>query len=250
MNYMTAPLLLLLLTLPPLHTYFFPPPPTSTTSLHIAPLVPGDLKYSNSRSSKETRITTIKSLLQNSELLISLQLDQFTVKHIQTLRTQLPVNTTVIVLKNTLLKRAAAELQAELDLQDICQGSNLWICIPKDIATTVVALQEFLDAHQHDFDEKVIQNGISFKWDESGMMYYDQETVKSVLTLKTKDEYMIDLCRALKSIPERLCRAIATPGMKVGNMLKLIQEKTEERERGGNSTVSAVITESRQLVWA
>eukprot|EP00557_Chaetoceros_sp_GSL56_P000533 CAMPEP_0176490688 /NCGR_PEP_ID=MMETSP0200_2-20121128/8006_1 /TAXON_ID=947934 /ORGANISM="Chaetoceros sp., Strain GSL56" /LENGTH=221 /DNA_ID=CAMNT_0017888015 /DNA_START=19 /DNA_END=684 /DNA_ORIENTATION=+ len=174
----------------------------------------GSSGYATSLEGKKQRVESIRTLLESSEMIISVPASSLTVGQVQKLRRSLPEGTTVSVVKNKLMARAVEGTSYETSASGLLKGANMWFFIEEDIGGTVSAFQTFTKENgkkeTHDFLGGVIE-GVA----------YDQSGVIAISKLPSKIELITKIAGSIKAVPTKVARAIKAPGEKTARAIKL-----------------------------
>jgi large subunit ribosomal protein L10 len=170
-------------------------------------------KYATSLKGKMERVETVKSLLDESQMVFAIPGGSFTVKQAQILRRSLPQGTTMSTIKNTLMARAVAGTEYE-PINDLLKGPNNWFFIQEDIGGTIKVYNEFLKTFQkretHPISGGVIEGTL-----------YDASGIEQIGKLPTKLELYARIAGSIKQVPTKVAIVIKAPNSKLARAIKL-----------------------------
>jgi large subunit ribosomal protein L10 len=198
-------------------TAFAPIPqqPTSTA------LYGGGRGVASTLEGKKSTVSTVKDLLDKSEMIVTVPASGITVSQIQTLRRSLPEGVTAKVVKNKLMARAIEGSSWETAGDEFLKGSNMWFFIEEDIGGTVKSWNAFTKEsglkESHDIKGGVIE-GVN----------YDAKGVTAISNLPSKMELIAKIAGGIKAVPTKLARVTNAPGTKMARAIKLAGEKNNE----------------------
>lgn len=185
----------------------------------------GSSGYATSLEGKKETVSTVKGLLDSSEMIFTIPASSLTVAQSQKLRRALPEGTTVKVIKNKLMSRAVEGTPFEA-ANGLLKGANMWFFIQDDISGTMAAYNQFLkEAGKRD------THGVLGGVLESTL--YDANGVDAIGKLPSKQELYARIAGAVKAVPTKVARVIKAPGSKLARAIKLA---TEENNKGDSTT--------------
>lgn len=165
---------------------------------------------------KETTVEKVRGLLDSSEMIFTIPGGSMTVAQSQMLRRSLPETTTLMTVKNTLMKRAVMDTEyASADT--LVQGPMTWFFIEDDIGGTITAYKKFLkDAAKQ--ETHAISGGVI-----EGVAY-DSAGVEAIGKLPSKKELMAQIAGGINAVPTKVARVIKAPSSKLARAIKLATE--------------------------
>jgi large subunit ribosomal protein L10 len=170
-------------------------------------------KYATSLKGKMERVETVKTLLDEAQLVFAIPGGSFTVKQTQMLRRSLPEGTTMSTIKNTLMSRAVVGSEYE-PISDLLKGANNWFFINEDIGGTIKVYNDFLKTAQKR-ETHPIRGGVF----EGGL--YDGDGIDQISKLPTKLELYARIAGSIKQVPTKVAIVIKAPNSKLARAIKL-----------------------------
>ncbi len=151
------------------------------------------------RENKEEVVADLKQILSESQLAMIIDYQGLTVGEITDLRNNLrPTGTICKVTKNTFMRLAVEEDQNWQPMNQFLSGSSAFLLVKDDIAGAVKAYQAFQKATKKtEFRGGVMQG-----------QALNQEQIKAISELPSKEELMAQMAGALNSIATKLARSI------------------------------------------
>lgn len=166
---------------------------------------------------KKSTVSTVQTLLADSEMIFTVPASSLTVSQMQTLRRSMPEGTTVKVVKNNLMQRAVEGGEFEA-ATSVLQGANMWFFIQDDISATIKAYAAFLkEAGKKD------SHGILSGVLEGNL--YDAAGVDQIGKLPSKQELYAKIAGSIKAVPTKVARVIKAPSNKLARAIKLAGEE-------------------------
>ncbi|MEM9543503.1 MAG: 50S ribosomal protein L10 [Cyanobacteria bacterium P01_E01_bin.42] len=151
------------------------------------------------RESKEVVISDLKGLLEESQLAVVVDFQGLTVAEITDLRDRLrPSGAVCKVTKNTLMRIAVEENDDWKPMTEFLSGTNAFLLVKDDIGGAVRAYQDFKKAAKKTEFRGGVMQGRAL----------NEEEVKAIADLPSKEELMAQIAGALNSIPTKLARSI------------------------------------------
>jgi len=149
-----------------------------------------------------------------SSLMYSIRTEGLTVNQVNEVRQKLPEGSRMMCVKNSLVKRAVADIPKFQGGDDILEYSNYWFFAPEDqMRETVDCWIDFMK--DQDLPENDIVGGI---FDGSKL---DKDGVIAISKLPNKQELMQQTAVLLKMLPTKLGRTIKQVPTKLGKAVKL-----------------------------
>jgi large subunit ribosomal protein L10 len=185
------------------------------------------------RDSKAEIITELKDLLGQSQLVLVIDYQGLSMAEITRLRDAMfPLGTVCKVTKNTLMRIAIAEQETWQPLDTFLKGSNAFLLIQDDMPSAIKAYQEFQKVSKKTELRGGVLEGRALNQDE----------VKALTELPTKDQLYARIAGGIKAIPTKLAvgtNAVPTKlavGIKeVPNKLvraiKAVSEKDQDQDQ-------------------
>lgn len=175
----------------------------------VATTKPGKLKV----------IEEVTDLLEKSTMVFSVPSSGISANQVVRFRKEMPEGVTARVVKNTLMRRAAADSPFSV-LSEITTGENFWVFVEGDdnLAEPIKYIGTFaktMDKENVAWSTQPIKSGVF-----AGSIL-DGPGILAISKLPTKQELMQRLAIALKSVPTKVARSINLVPTKVGRVVKL-----------------------------
>ena len=151
------------------------------------------------RENKATVIAEIKELLREAELGFVIDYQGLSVAEITDLRNRLrPSGAICKVTKNTLMEQAVTDNEAWQPITNFLKGSSAFVLVKDDVGSAVRAYQAFKkDTKKTEFRGGVMQG-----------QALNEDQVKAIADLPSKEELMGQVAGALNSIATKLAVGI------------------------------------------
>lgn len=189
---------------------------TQSAGLHMG----GGQGFATSLEGKQARVAAVKELLDSSEMIFTVPAGSMTVGQTQTLRRSMPEGTTVVTVKNTLMKRAVEGTEYE-SATSLLKGPNMWFFIEEDIGASIKAFNAFTKEtgkkESHPISGGVMESTV-----------YDAKGVESIGQLPSKQDLYAMIAGSIKAVPTKVARVIKAPSSKLARAIKLAGEKADE----------------------
>lgn len=177
---------------------------------------------------KSLKIANVKEHLKTSQMVFAASLDGLTVANVSELKKRLPETTTVMTVKNTLMRRAIDDSEW-VGLGDFTTQSNMWFFVGNEIKQTVEAYEKLCKELRRDAVKK------------GGMLegeVMDENGINAVAALPSKKELIAKIAMSIKMVPTKLGRSIHAVPAKLARAIKLAiaedgSESSESSESSG-----------------
>lgn len=204
-----------------LHTFLTEAPPRRAASIVMA--------SEENLEKKKAKVSVVRSVLNESLLLVSVPLDGLTVSNISELKDALPAGTSAACVKNTLMRRAIEDSRWN-EAEKLTTQSSLWLFVREDMKNSVKAYKDFVKKVGRT-DE--IRGGV-FEGE-----FCDAQGIEKVAALPTKQELITKIAIAIKAVPTKVARSIKAVPTKVGRAIKLAvaeEDSTSSSESDASSS--------------
>ena len=199
-----------------------PPPFLSSKSKRPSKL---SIRSAISRNKKEETVETVKTQLDDCQLLAAIKYKGFTVKQFQDLRRSLPETTTLVVAKNTLVYKAIEGTPWEA-LKPCMTGMNAWLFVHSE--EIPAALKPYRDFQK---EKKLEENDFSGAVFEG--KFYAPGDFKTLENMPTRAEIYAKMLGSIKSPASSLVGTIQAPARELVMVLQAYVKKLEEEGSGG-----------------
>lgn len=191
---------------------------TSRQSIPFTALNMGGAQgYATTLDGKKSRVETVKSLLDTSDIVFSIPAESLTVAQVQQLRRAVPEGSTISVIKNKLMARAVEGTPYQEGVAGLLKGSNMWFFVEEDFGGTVKAFNAFTKSNDKKESHTILGGVVEGE-------FYDAKGIVQVSKLPSKIELYTQIAAAINAVPTRLARVIKEPGNKLARAIKLAGE--------------------------
>ena len=171
----------------------------------------GPTKSERNMMKKEKIVTTVNTLLEDSEMVFTIPLGSIPVKGIYGLRQELPEGVKAMAVKNKLMKRALEDSQWSV-AEPLAKGSNLWFFVNEgNIKSTITQYKKF----NKEYKKATINGGVL-----EGELY-DGKGVRDISELPTKQESYQKIAMAIKAVPTKIARTTKEIPSKLARAIRL-----------------------------
>ena len=120
----------------------------------------GDLQVSCAltKEKKQEVVSKLKSELETSTAVVGFTFKGVTVPDLEKLRGDMPDDASLVIAKNTLMKRAANEVEGWSEMSQFCTGSNAFLFLREDLKGGFKGLRDLQDSYKKS-DNPVDLNG-------------------------------------------------------------------------------------------
>eukprot|EP00302_Diacronema_sp_CCMP2436_P021744 CAMPEP_0179975604 /NCGR_PEP_ID=MMETSP0983-20121128/38803_1 /TAXON_ID=483367 /ORGANISM="non described non described, Strain CCMP 2436" /LENGTH=272 /DNA_ID=CAMNT_0021892113 /DNA_START=57 /DNA_END=875 /DNA_ORIENTATION=+ len=164
---------------------------------------------------KQDTIDGVKARLDASSLIFTFRSDGVEVNKLRGLRDKMPPSSTIVMVKNRLMKRAIQGTKWD-HLDSLLEHSNYWAFVPEDdIKPSIDAVQDFLKSIK-----RIDLKGVSSKehptlGDKTGLQggvfdgeFLDVDGIVRVSMLPSKLELISQIAYGINQVPTKLARSI------------------------------------------
>lgn len=157
-------------------------------------------------------IDTVEGLLADSSFLFSAPLPGLTVAQVSQLKNSMPESTKVMIVKNTLMRKAIAGSSFE-SAESLTSGSNMWFFVQGDIKETVEPFKAFAKANK--FKSFTPLGGVL-----DGEVF-DNKGVLAIAEMPSKQELYGKIASLIQMVPTKVARSVKAVPTKLGRAIKL-----------------------------
>lgn len=157
-------------------------------------------------------IDTVEGLLADSSFLFSAPLPGLTVAQVSQLKNSMPESTKVMIVKNTLMRKAIAGSSFE-SAESLTSGSNMWFFVQGDIKETVEPFKAFAKA-----------NKLKSFTPLGGVLdgeVFDNKGVLAIAEMPSKQELYGKIASLIQMVPTKVARSVKAVPTKLGRAIKL-----------------------------
>ena len=187
---------------------------------------PGVVCMALTKERKAEQVDKLKSALEQSTLVLSFDHSDVSVKNMMEFRRAMKDDTEVMVVKNTLVRRAASETEGWDGLGEVATGTNTWIFVGSDFKSAIKPFKEL----QKDLKARDIERDFNAGLLEGQKLSPQQ--LKTVEDLPSKADLIATIARLINQPASKLAFAVkAVPG-KVGYAAEALRKKADETQAG------------------
>merc|ERR1711907_512457 len=159
---------------------------------------PSHVALALTKEKKTEVVTKLKSELETSTAVVGFTFKGVSVSDLEKLRGDIPDDASLVVAKNTLMKRAADEVEGWGEVSQFCKGSNAFLFLREDLKTGFKGLRTLEDAYKK-ADEPVSLNGGCCDGD-----FLSLDDIKKLEKLPSKLELIAKVASMVNQVPTRL----------------------------------------------
>eukprot|EP00181_Compsopogon_caeruleus_P002727 CAMPEP_0184683042 /NCGR_PEP_ID=MMETSP0312-20130426/9723_1 /TAXON_ID=31354 /ORGANISM="Compsopogon coeruleus, Strain SAG 36.94" /LENGTH=219 /DNA_ID=CAMNT_0027135087 /DNA_START=56 /DNA_END=715 /DNA_ORIENTATION=- len=175
--------------------------------------------HAKARAEKQATVERVRELLGKSSLVANVDLAGLKVSQVEKLKKSVPEDTTIMCVKNTLIRRAVDGDENWESMSKLATYSNLWFFMGEDVKGTVESFNAFL---------KEIKREATFKGGVMDGQTYDEAGVIAVSQLPTKQELYQKIAIAIKAVPAKVGVSIKAVPTKVARAISLATKNDEQ----------------------
>lgn len=188
-----------------------------------------------SRQGKEETMAKLVPLLESSTVVVGLRYQGLTVKQIQEFRAALPKDgAKLLVCKNTLLRRAADEVEGWSELKGAAKGDNAWLFIQEEyVAEAIKAYIKFQEKVKEGVpkDERDSMTMLTVSGGAMSGNAIGPADIKRLEKLPNKKELIATIARLIKQVPTRVAVSIKQVPTKVALGVKALADADEDTSK-------------------
>lgn len=198
----------------------------------IAPKPSG---FSNTKAGKAAILDRTRSLISESNMIITMPVDGVTKEQIDILRKGLPKTTKASVVKNSLMRIAITDTPfSGMNLGKGIKGENMFLFIVEG---------EAKDTYKYlkDWFKETKRNEPQFlpRYGAMEGELFDSKALEAVCNLPSKKELITKIAQGIKSVPTKVGRSIKAVPTKLGRAFGALKTKLEEEQGGGAAPAEA-----------
>ena len=204
-----------------------------SSSLLILFNIPLQVMAALSRQGKEETLAKLVPLLESSTVVVGLRYQGLTVKQMQDFRASLPKEgAKLLVCKNTLLRRAADEVEGWTDLKTAAKGDNAWLFIQEEyVAEAIKAYVKFQDKVKESVpkEEREAMTILSVSGGAMSGNPITQADIKRLEKLPNKQQLIATIARLIKAVPTKVAVSVKQVPTKVALGIKALADAEEDK---------------------
>ena len=186
-----------------------------------------------SRQGKEETLAKLVPLLESSTVVVGLRYQGLTVKQMQELRALLPKDgAKLLVCKNTLLKRAADEVEGWTELKTAAKGDNAWLFIQEDVvADSIKAYLKFQDKVKEGLpkDQREGSTILNISGGAMSGTALTQADMKRLEKLPNKKQLIATIARLIKQVPTKVAVSVKQVPTKLAYGIKALADAEDDK---------------------
>ena len=188
-----------------------------------------------SRQGKEETMSKLVPLLESSTVVVGLRYQGLSVKQMQEFRASLPQEgAKLLVCKNTLLRRAADEVEGWTDLKTAAKGDNAWLFIQEEyVADSIKAYLKFQDKVRESVpkDERDSMTMLSVSGGAMSGQAIGPADMKRLKNLPNKKELIATIARLIKQVPTKVAVSVKQVPTKVALGVKALADFDDDKSK-------------------
>lgn len=153
-------------------------------------------------------------------MLFATDLSGLSVKEVSDLKRRLPATSTVMTVKNTLMRRAIADSKWEA-AGEFSKNSSMWFFVDEDFKGTVQTYEKFAD----ELKREGIKGGV-FEGER-----VDAKGITAIAALPSKKELITQIARSIKMVPTKVGRGVKAVPSKLARAIKLAVADEESGDK-------------------
>mmetsp|Transcript_2239 Transcript_2239/g.5653 ORF Transcript_2239/g.5653 Transcript_2239/m.5653 type:complete len:227 (-) Transcript_2239:155-835(-) len=182
------------------------------------------------KAKKEEVVGKLKSELETSTAVVGFTFKGVSVPDLEKLRGDIPNDASLVIAKNTLMKRAANEVEGWSEMDKFCVGSNAFLFLREDLKQGFKGLRD-LQKEYKKAEYPVDLNGGCCDGD-----YLTEEDIKKLEKLPSKLELIAKIASMVNQVPTRLAVSVKQVPTKLATGVKKISEaEVEPAEQAANN---------------
>lgn len=171
--------------------------------------------------------------MHESKVVVGLRYQGLTVKQMQQFRRSLPEDSTLLVVKNTLVRRAAENVEGWSNLSTAAKGDNAWLFSTEEsISSSFKAWAKFQKSLK-DAAPKDERDSITLLNVTGGVMdgqALGPADISRLENLPTKHELITKVAVLFKAVPTKFARSLKAVPQKFAYGLKAMERNAEDVE--------------------
>ena len=173
---------------------------------------------------KEATVTKLKGELEDATAVVGFNFKGISVKDMEDLRCKMPDDTSLIVCKNRLLKRAAADVGGWEGFDEFATGANCFMFVREDIPGSfkpLRALQKEKKKEGAEYDGSLTGGVCDNK-------FLTMDDIKALEKLPSKMELIAKIAGSIKQVPTKLAVGVKQVPTKLAIGIKAVSEGDAE----------------------
>lgn len=173
---------------------------------------------------KEATVTKLKGELEDATAVVGFNFKGVSVKDMEDLRCKMPDDTSLIVCKNRLLKRAAADVGGWEGFDEFATGANCFMFVREDIPGSfkpLRALQKEKKKEGAEYDGSLTGGVCDNK-------FLTMDDIKALEKLPSKMELIAKIAGSIKQVPTKLAVGVKQVPTKLAIGIKAVSEGDAE----------------------
>lgn len=180
----------------------------------------GDLQVSCAitKEKKGAILTKLQSELETSTAIVGFSFKGVTVSDLEKVRGEIPDDASLVIAKNTLMAKAANDVEGWAELSKTCKGSNAFLFLREDLKGGFTAVRD-LQKNYKKSDYPVEFNGGCCDG-----QFLDLDDIKKLENLPSKLELIAKIASCINQVPTRLAVSVKQVPTKLATGVKKISE--------------------------
>lgn len=175
-----------------------------------------------SKERKAETLDRLKGELQESTLVLSFDHSDVSVKRMMEFRRAVPKPSTVVVCKNTIIRKAASEVEGWENLQTATKGTNAWLFVRDDFKSAITPFKDL----KKDLKGMEIERDFNAGFLEGEELSPQQ--LEKVEDLPSKQDLIAKIAMMINQPTRKIAYAVKAVPNKLGYAAKSLNDKLEE----------------------
>jgi len=168
---------------------------------------------------KKTEILTkLTSELETSTAIVGFSFKGVSVQDLEKVRGDIPDDASLIIAKNTLMAKAASEVEGWAELAQTCKGSNAFLFLREDLKSGFKAVRDLQGSY------KKAEYPVEFNGGCCDGQFLNVDDIKKLEKLPSKLELIAKIASCINQVPTRLAVSVKQVPTKLATGVKKISE--------------------------
>ena len=180
----------------------------------------GDLQVTHAitKEKKTEILTKLTSELETSTAIVGFTFKGVSVQDLEKVRGEIPDDASLMIAKNTLMAKAASEVEGWAELSQTCKGSNAFLFLREDLKTGFKAVRDLQKTY------KKADYPVEFNGGCCDGQFLNVDDIKKLEKLPSKLELIAKIASCINQVPTRLAVSVKQVPTKLATGVKKISE--------------------------
>jgi large subunit ribosomal protein L10 len=180
----------------------------------------GDLQVSCAitKGKKTEILTKLTSELETSTAIVGFSFKGVSVQDLEKVRGDIPEDASLIIAKNTLMAKAASDVEGWAELGQTCKGSNAFLFLREDLKSGFKAVRDLQGNY------KKAEYPVEFNGGCCDGQFLNVDDIKKLEKLPSKLELIAKIASCINQVPTRLAVSVKQVPTKLATGVKKISE--------------------------